>query len=217
MIGCQHMIVAGAVASWFFTRNKSALGWPLARSFQYLLRYHLGTVALGALIIALMKLLRLIFRLVELSLNDPQNALTQGLWTACQCCLGCIERTVQFLTRNAYIETAITGQPFCAAGRRAAATLAGNALRVFAINSVGDFVLLLGKAFVVAITVLIGIELIQKKENLHHSWVPLVLVGLFAFFFAHCFITVYEVCIEFCDLVAWKWAENDYNIIDPTR
>lgn len=196
IIGCQHMIVAGAVASWFFTRNKSALGWPIARSFRNLLRYHLGTVALGALIIALLKLVRLVFRAAELALNNPQNSITQVLWTACQCCLGCIEQTVQYLTRNAYIETAITGQPFCVAGRRAAETLAGNALRVFAINSVGDFVLLLGKAFVVAVTVLIGIELIQKKENVHHSWVPLVLAGLFAFFIVHCFVSVYEMTID---------------------
>lgn len=105
----------------------------------------------------------------------------------------CFESTLQFLTRNAYIETAITGQPFCAAGRQAARTLAGNALRVFAINSVGDFVLLLGKAFVVAITVLIGMEVISKKAHVHHGWVPLVLVGVFSFFIAHCFITVYEV------------------------
>lgn len=83
------------------------------------------------------------------------------LFMCCQCCLGCFERILQYLTRNAYIETAIFGLSFCAAGRKAFSILSSNALRVFAINSVGDFVLLLGKAFVVAITVLIGIELIQ--------------------------------------------------------
>lgn len=55
------------------------------------------------------------------------------------------------------------GMPFCTAGRKAFEILSSNSLRVFAINSVGDFVLLLGKAFVVAITVFIGMELIQVK------------------------------------------------------
>lgn len=69
------------------------------------------------------------------------------------------------MTRNAYIETAMFGLPFCAAGRKAFEILSSNSLRVFAINSVGDFVLLLGKVFVVAITVLIGMELIQVNGN----------------------------------------------------
>lgn len=93
--------------------------------------------------------------------HDPQNRVTQVLFTCCQCCLGCFEKTLQYLTRNAYIETAIYGDSFCTAGKKAFSILTSNALRVFAINSVGDFVLLLGKAFVVAITVLIGMELIQ--------------------------------------------------------
>lgn len=98
-------------------------------------------------------------------LRDPQNRATQILFCCCQCCLGCFEKFLQYLTRNAYIETALHGYSFCTAGRQAFAVLSSNALRVFAINSVGDFVLLLGKAFVVAITVLIGIELIQVYIN----------------------------------------------------
>lgn len=50
---------------------------------------------------------------------------------------------------------------FCNAGKRAFQLISSNALRVFAINSIGDFVLFLGKVFVVTATVLIGIEMIQ--------------------------------------------------------
>lgn len=58
---------------------------------------------------------------------------------------------------------AIHGKGFCKSGEQAFKILSSNALRVAAINSVGDFVLFLGKAFVVSATVLIGIELIQVK------------------------------------------------------
>lgn len=47
------------------------------------------------------------------------------------------------------------------AGKKAFTVLTNNALRVIAINSVGDFILLLGKTFIVLITILFGIELIQ--------------------------------------------------------
>ena len=64
------------------------------------------------------------------------------------------------------------GSSFCAAGKRALQLLTKNTLQVFAINSIGDFVLLLGKVFVVMATVLIAIEMIQVKiklENLNRS------------------------------------------------
>jgi hypothetical protein len=57
------------------------------------------------------------------------------------------------------------GSSFCVAGKRAFRILSTNSLRVIAINSIGDFVLFLGKVFVVVATVLIGIELIQVRRK----------------------------------------------------
>lgn len=37
------------------------------------------------------------------------------------------------------------------------------------------------------------VNFFQNKEGLQHMWVPLTLAGLFAYFIAHCFLTVYEV------------------------
>lgn len=119
--------------------------------------------------------------------------MTNCMFECCQCCLQCFEKFLQYLTRNAYIMTAMHGDPFCRAGKNAFRLLTNNALRVFAINSVGDFVLVLAKVFVVVVTCLVGMELIQKKTGLHHPYVPIILVGIFAYLVAHCFMTVYEV------------------------
>lgn len=58
---------------------------------------------------------------------------------------------------------AIHGYSFCEAGSRAFKLLVENALRVIAINSVGDFVLVLAKLLVVASTVLIAVAMLQVK------------------------------------------------------
>lgn len=65
MIGCQHMVIAGAVATWFFTRNKGHMGSPIGQSLQNLVRFHLGTVAFGSLLIALVQLVRVLFKALE--------------------------------------------------------------------------------------------------------------------------------------------------------
>ncbi|XP_055632334.1 choline transporter-like protein 1 [Toxorhynchites rutilus septentrionalis] len=196
IIGCQHMVIAGAVACWFFTRNKSRLKNPIAKSFGNLLRYHMGTVAFGSFIIALVQFLRASLKLLMYSIRDRRNKVTSCIFECCQCCLKCFERFLQYITRNAYIITAMHGDPFCKAGKNAFRLLTNNALRVFAINSVGDFVLILAKVFVVVATCLIGMEIVQKKTGLHHPYVPIILVGIFAYLVAHCFMTVYEMTVD---------------------
>lgn len=169
---------------------------PIFTSLQNLIRYHLGSVAFGSLLIAIIQFIRTLFKVIEYSLQDPKNPATRLLNRGCDCCLMCLEKILQVITRNAYIEISIQGAPFCTSGRRAFSILSSNALRVIAINSVGDFVLFLGKVFVVVSVVFIGMELIQSKEGVHHVWVPLALVGIFAYSISHCFITVYEMTID---------------------
>uniref|UniRef100_A0AAG5D2K4 Choline transporter-like protein n=1 Tax=Anopheles atroparvus TaxID=41427 RepID=A0AAG5D2K4_ANOAO len=215
VIGCQHMVIAGAVAGWFFTRNKAALGSPIVRSYGNLLRYHLGTVAFGSFVIALVQFIRALLKLLMHTVRNPQNRVTTFLFDCCQCCLQCFERFLQYLTRNAYILTAMHGDPFCQAGRNAFRLLTSNALRVFAINSVGDFVLVLAKVFVVVATVLVGMELIQQKAGLHHPYVPLILVGIFAYLVAHCFMTVYEMTVDTIFLCFCEDCESNDGITRP--
>ncbi|XP_076661585.1 choline transporter-like protein 1 isoform X2 [Halictus rubicundus] len=196
LLGCQHVVVACAVARWFFTRDKKRLSCAVSRGFGYLVRYHLGTVAFGALVIGIVRLIRAIISFVQNRLKRYDNDLVRGILCCCQCCLWCFECALKFLTRNAYIETAIYGCNFCTGGRKAFTALSSNILRVAAINSVGDFVLFLGKVLVVTLTIVSGIYLMQKKEGLHHPWVPIAVAGLFAFLVAHCFISIYEMVID---------------------
>lgn len=59
--------------------------------------------------------------------------------------------------------SAIYGCNFCTGGRKAFQALSSNILRVAAINSVGDFVLFLGKVLVITLTVISGIYLMQVQ------------------------------------------------------
>ncbi|XP_025075815.1 choline transporter-like protein 1 isoform X1 [Pogonomyrmex barbatus] len=197
-LGCQHMVVACAVARWFFTRDKKRLSLPVAKGFGYLLKYHMGTVAFGALIIGIVRLVRAMISFVQKHLKRYDNSFVKGILWCCQCCLWCFECALKFLSRNAYIETAIYGCNFCTGGKKAFQALSSNILRVAAINSVGDFVLFLGKVLVVTLTVVSGIYLmqVQKKDGLNHPWIPITLAGIFAFLVAHCFISIYEMIID---------------------
>ncbi|CAI6349795.1 unnamed protein product [Macrosiphum euphorbiae] len=196
IIGCQHMIIAGSVATWFFTRNKDNVSSPISTSISYLFNYHMGSVALGSFIIAVLQIIRAILNFIDETLKDSQNEVAKSLYKIFQCLFSCIQQFIQYLTRNAYIEIAIYGDNFCRSGQQAFKMITSNVLRVAAINSVGDFVLFLGKVLVVTSTVLLGFKMLETKPGVLHLWVPLTVAGIFAYFVAHCFISVYEMVID---------------------
>ena len=70
--------------------------------------FHVGTVSFGALIIAIIQLIRAILTYVQKKLKDqPSNpqlkALVQGLLCLCQCCLWCLEKFLKYINRQVYI------------------------------------------------------------------------------------------------------------------
>ncbi|XP_022907847.2 choline transporter-like protein 1 [Onthophagus taurus] len=196
VIGCQHMVLAGAVSTWYFTRNKSNLGDPILYSHYNLMKYHLGSISFGSLLIATIMFVRLLLAFLQKQLVNKTNSCAKYMLKCCQCCLYCFEKLLKYISRNAYIEIAMYGQNFYNSGKRAFQILTANSLRVAVINSVGDFVLFLGKVLVVLATVFIGIEIFERKEGVQHIWVPLFVVAIFTYYIAHCFITVYEMAID---------------------
>lgn len=67
IFGCQHFVIAGTVVQWFFTRTKDKLNSPLKRSFNYLLRFHIGSVCLGSILITAVKIMRMIANYIQVS------------------------------------------------------------------------------------------------------------------------------------------------------
>ncbi|RZC36195.1 Choline transpo domain containing protein, partial [Asbolus verrucosus] len=129
--GCQYMISAGSVASWYFAgSNRLFLNSPIWTSFVNTVKYHLGTIAFGSFILTLVAVIKAALR--SLVSNSKCR------WIV-DCCCNNVEAFLKFLSKNAYIETALHGQSFFRSGKRAAQLLIKNAANVIAINSVGDF------------------------------------------------------------------------------
>ncbi|XP_060055042.1 choline transporter-like protein 1 isoform X2 [Erinaceus europaeus] len=197
ILACQQMTVAGAVVTYYFTRDKRNLPFtPILASVSHLIRYHLGTVAKGSFIITLVKIPRMILMYLHSQLKGKENACARCVLKSCICCLWCLEKCLNYLNQNAYTATAINSTNFCTSAKDAFVILVENALRVAAINTVGDFMLFLGKVLIVCSTGLAGIMLLNYQQD-YTVWVlPLVIVCLFAFLVAHCFLSIYEMVVD---------------------
>ena len=86
-----------------------------------LLRYHTGTLAFGSLIIAIIKMIRLMLQYVQDKLEEKgaDNPVVKVILCLCKCCFWCLEKFMKFINRNAYILTAINGTNFCKSAKDA--------------------------------------------------------------------------------------------------
>ncbi|XP_061642539.1 choline transporter-like protein 1 isoform X3 [Phyllopteryx taeniolatus] len=101
ILACQQMTVAGAVVTYYFTRDKKRLpAWPIARAALRLLRYHVGTVAKGSFIITLVKMPRLLLIYVHKQLKGKENACARCVLKSCICCLWCLEKCLNYLNQH---------------------------------------------------------------------------------------------------------------------
>ncbi|KAF7489658.1 Choline transporter-like protein 1 [Sarcoptes scabiei] len=194
LCSCQQLIIAGAVSSWYFTRDRTQLGYPILDAINDLVFCHLGSVALGSFLITLIKLPRLIIQQTTARLRKfDKYKIARTALEACACCLWVVEKFLNYLTRNAYTMVVLKRKNFCVSARLAFQTLYSNALRVAAINSIGDFILFLGKLIVASLTAIVGVFLIRAI----HYWIaPVMLMSIFGFWIAHCILSVYEMVID---------------------
>ena len=191
----DQMVLAGAFASWYWTFDKRKVpSMPLMSSFFRTFRYHLGTLAFGSLIIAIIRMIRVMLQWVENKLKEyhQENPLVKAVMCFCKCCFWCLERFMKFINRNAYIMTAVYGKNFCWSAKESFSLLMRNVARVIVLDSITDFLLFLGKLVIVG-SVAIGsfytfagkIDVVGDHiPSLNYYFIPVILVTLGAFF--HC-------------------------------
>ena len=144
------MSIAGAVcAKYFGVRDKAEdrSRWVVWDSVKTTLLKHLGSVAFGSLIIAIVQLVRAILAYIDRKSKSAQenNMLLKYLFKCLHCCLWCFEKCVKYISTNAYIIVAMKGKSFCSAAMEAVITIIKNAAQVSVVNTITAFLFVLGK------------------------------------------------------------------------
>ncbi|KAJ3044934.1 hypothetical protein HDV00_000217 [Rhizophlyctis rosea] len=201
IIAIAQCTMAGAVAQWYWTRDKKHMSrFPLLKSLGRVIRYHLGSMALGSLLIALTQLARLMLLELMKRVKKSGNKAAMMCLSCLQCVLAVLEKFLRMLNKNAYIEIAVYGYSFCTAARLALEIIMRNAFRVFIITRIGNFFVFLGKLAICFATVLIGLALMawynKSEEPASNYAVPLLMILLFAYITATGFMSIFQMAIS---------------------
>ncbi|XP_032829202.1 choline transporter-like protein 4 isoform X1 [Petromyzon marinus] len=205
VIALGQCTLAGAFASyyWAFHKPRDLPALPVAASFMRAFRYHTGSLAFGALIIAIIQLIRIILEYMDHKLRGAENRVLKFLLCCLKCCFWCLEKFMKFINRNAYIMIAIYGKNFCVSAKNALSLLMRNIVRVVVLDKVTDFLLLLGKLVVVGGVGVFAFFFFSNRIMipdtplvLNYYWVPIVTVVVGSYMIAHGFFSVYGMCVD---------------------
>ncbi|CAM4640095.1 unnamed protein product [Leuciscus chuanchicus] len=208
VIALGHCTLAGAFASyyWAFRKPADIPTFPLSQSFMRALRYHVGSLAFGALILTLVQLVRIILEYLDHKFKAAQNPCARFLMCCLKCCFWCLEKFIKFINRNAYIMIAVYGKNFCVSAKNAFSLLMRNIIRVVVLDKVTDLLLFFGKLLVVGgVGVLAFFFFAGRIPNtgttfqtaaLNYYWMPIITVVFGAYLIAHGFFSVYNMGVD---------------------
>ncbi|KAI1902394.1 hypothetical protein AGOR_G00044310 [Albula goreensis] len=200
--------LAGAFASYYWAFNKPAdiPLFPLTQSFIRSLRYHVGSLAFGALILTLVQFIRIVLEYMDHKFRAAQNGCARFVMCCLKCCFWCLEKFIKFLNRNAYIMIAIYGKNFCVSAKNAFMLLMRNIVRVVVLDKVTDLLLFFGKLLVVGGVGVLAFFFFSGRirlpsdtfeaQQLNYYWVPIITVVVGAYLIAHGFFSVYNMCVD---------------------
>lgn len=218
--GIVAMTIAGAVCGWYFSLNEAGNPdvearrykrgrWPICGALGRTLRYYLGSVAFGSLLIALMQFVRAVFAYVQRRLQKgagpggPGGA-TRFALCCLQCCLKCLQVVLEMVTRNAYVWIALKGTGFCAAGKAVFGLLLANAGSLLFVNVLSEVIMFVGKVGIAAAAgwgCYVLLDTVPAfgpggSDAISSSWLIVLVTMFFAYAVAAAFMGIFDLAVD---------------------
>jgi len=212
----SHFVLAYVVQRWYFTPyfvNKKRVDPAIIFDGYWLgVVFHLGTLSLGAAIIASVRALRICLAFMERQASYSGNCVAACLAKVCFACLTCMQRMVEFLNKNAYIEVAVSSAPFFVAAYRAGAVINREISAVAALNGACWILKVAGLGAIAGVGALVAwltvrsapdFSNIVSERYVHDPVLLAVVAGALCLAIAYTFLTVFDMA---CDTVLYCFA-----------
>ncbi|KAL6599651.1 DUF580-domain-containing protein [Neocallimastix sp. 'constans'] len=196
--------ICGTIATWYWAPKKDNgrrkyQSNAIIKTFIRIVYYNLGSLALGSLILGIISVIKYILAKIQhLAEKNKESEFVKCCIRCTRCCVGCIDKIVKFITKNAYVEIAIYGYSFCKSSIKAGKLIIRNAFRVIVVGKIGDLIFTLGKVLVVATTMFLTF-LILKNKNIQDTYllsIPLIIAFFLSLTIISIFMTVLNSAID---------------------
>jgi hypothetical protein len=211
-VAFAQFVIASVASYWYFDQNRQPSEHYVLRSFGAAFRFHLGTLAFGSLVLSLVRLVKGTLFYLRLEVHRESldsNCCLKFLCACANCCVICFERFIEFLDKNAYIRTALTGDNFCTAAEHSFTLIAENAGRFVTVGSVGEIFAFLGKGLISVSSTWIGFVIVsQQYSEQIVSPIPVTCIFfLVSYVVSSVFMSVFEMA---CDTIIQAYLVDEH-------
>jgi len=181
------------------------------------LRYNLGTILFGSLLIAIIQFVRALFLYFkEQFLEEWAETATIGCIIKCiEYCLWYIQKIVEIISKNGFIVNCVKCTSFCDSAGRAMSLIGGNGARVGVLTTLATVACFVLKVFIVGTNMIIAWAFINEpaltqNRPVESGLFPLLGILIISFIIASVFVNVYEACVD-TTLICFLIDEEDYD------
>jgi hypothetical protein len=200
IIGCSQFIIAATTCVWYFAQGGSSDDKGKASlkiGFRWIFRYHVGSIAFGALIIAIIQMIKLMFEYLRKKYEKllPSNPCTKCVICYFRYCIWILDYCIKFITKNAYIQIALTNKSFCPAALSTFFLIVRNAARFTIVSGIGAILMFVGKAFITILCGWIGYIILvnsELKDKIFSPIFPVIVICMIAYILSSNFLNVFS-------------------------
>jgi len=158
----SYFSTAYATEMWYFSpyqenlNSKEAPRFAACSGYAVALRFHMGTLIYGALVIPFFRVPRMLMGAIFYGGGDDEDeekssAITKCMLKSCFCCYNVYDNFLRFMNRYAYMDAALNGTRFCKASYFASSMMHQSGVRFLTTHGAAWLVQFLGLCFVMAV------------------------------------------------------------------
>ncbi|XP_037904927.1 choline transporter-like 1 isoform X1 [Hermetia illucens] len=192
----MQLTIAGVVAHWYFGKYTKT---PITHIFKNLIKYHLGSIAKGSLLITIFQPIRIMltYSYTRLKRKQIKGSRCAGCGLqSCVCCFWVLDKFIRYLNSDAYAVIAVESINLYPAGGIAWNSIVSGSTESTALRHIADFVLLLAKFLVAIFSSFMSVLLLRGSKIADLSSLLWLFSFALGFLIGKVLLTLYKAVID---------------------
>jgi hypothetical protein len=204
ILACTAFVIIGSVCMWYFSFNSDTKATSsIFKTIGWIFRYHMGSIAFGSFLIALVWFVRIIFEYINKKISGggvaPANPLISCLSCCCRCCLACCNKFIKFINENAYTQVILASTNFCSSAINSFTLMLKHA-GTFAISTgIASLIIFLGKMTVSVIATGVGYVLVTEwsyiSDSILEPFAPCVVFFISSYIITSVYMSIFSTSV----------------------
>jgi hypothetical protein len=200
IICVQQFMIASLACMWYYSGQGEEMSdargeVSVCTAFKWAIWYHVGSIAMGSFLIALITFIRLVFEYIIYQyekVGNKENPVYKALKCVIRCILWCLDQYVKFITKNAYIQIALHSENFCKSAWNSFCLIIRHAGRFGSAGMIGWIMMILGKGTIMgASAALTFIYIREGYPDVSQPLIGTLIVAAVAYLVASLFLSIF--------------------------